>query len=81
MVGAGRIAVVLKGMPNAIVVELHMSIRRDTFLGTFDPIIQETMTKVYEDAGIIINRDYKGFRKVALLNATAASKSAHGKHT
>jgi glutathione reductase (NADPH) len=53
----------------------------DTFLGTSDPMIQETMTKAYEDAGIIMNRGYKGFRKVARLDATPASKSAYGKHT
>lgn len=58
VVGAGYIAVELAGVLNAIGVEVHMFIRGDTFLRTFDPMIQETMTKTYEDAGVIIHKGY-----------------------
>ncbi|KAH7394426.1 glutathione reductase [Pyrenochaeta sp. MPI-SDFR-AT-0127] len=74
VVGAGYIAVELAGVLNAIGVETHMFIRGDTFLRSFDPMIQETMTKSYEDAGVIIHRNHKGFTKVERLDE--ASKQA-----
>lgn len=66
-VGAGYIAVELAGVMNAIGVETHLFIRHETFLRNFDPMIQNTLTKRYEDAGIIIHKNHKGFKKVISL--------------
>ena len=63
-VGAGYIAVELAGVMNAIGVETHMFIRGETFLRNFDPMVQETLTKRYEDAGVVIHKDHKGFKEV-----------------
>lgn len=64
VVGAGYIAVELAGMLNAVGVEVHMFIRGTTFLRTFDPMVQATMTKRYEDVGVIIHKGYQGFTSV-----------------
>ena len=66
-VGAGYIAVELAGVMNAIGVETHMFIRGNTFLRNFDPMIQDTLTKHYEDAGVIIHKNHKGFKEVVSL--------------
>ena len=66
-VGAGYIAVELAGVMNAIGVETHLFIRGETFLRTFDPMIQETLTQRYEDAGVIIHKNHKGFKEVVRL--------------
>ena len=63
-VGAGYIAVELAGIMNAIGVETHLFIRGETFLRTFDPMVQETLTQRYEDAGVIIHKNHKGFKEV-----------------
>ncbi len=63
-VGAGYIAVELAGVMNAIGVETHMFIRGDTFLRNFDIMVQQTLTKRYEDAGVIIHKNHKGFKEV-----------------
>lgn len=54
-------------MLNAVGVEVHMFIRGDVFLRSFDPMVQETMTKRYEDVGIKIHRGYKGFASESIL--------------
>jgi glutathione reductase (NADPH) len=68
VVGAGYIAVEIAGMLNAVGVEVHMFIRGQTFLRSFDPMIQETMTKRYEDAGVKIHKGYKGFEKIERIS-------------
>lgn len=69
VVGAGYIAVEMAGMLNAMGgVEVHMFIRGDKFLRKFDPMISETMTRTYEEAGIVIHRGYKGFARVEMLS-------------
>lgn len=68
IVGAGYIAVEMAGMLNAIGVEVHMFIRGETFLRTFDPMIQDTMTGRYESVGIKVHRGYKGFEKVERIS-------------
>lgn len=70
-VGAGYIAVELAGVMNAIGVETHLFIRGNTFLRKFDPMIQETMTKHYEEAGIIVHRNHPGIKEVIQLQAGA----------
>lgn len=67
-VGAGYIAVELAGMMNAIGVETHMFIRGNNFLRSFDPMVQETLTKRYEDAGVKIHKNHKGFDEVVKLD-------------
>ena len=66
-VGAGYIAVELAGVMNAVGVETHLFIRGETFLRTFDPMVQETLTQRYEDAGVIIHKNHKGFKEVVRL--------------
>lgn len=66
IVGAGYIAVEMAGMLNAIGVEVHMFIRGETFLRTFDPMVQDVMTKRYEAVGVKIHRGSKGFRSESL---------------
>ena len=66
-VGAGYIAVELAGVMNAIGVEVHMYIRGSTFLRNFDPMVQETLTKRYEDAGVIMHKNHPGLKEVELV--------------
>lgn len=66
--GAGYIAVELAGVMNAIGVECHLFIRGNEFLRKFDPMIQETMTKHYEDIGIKVYRNHCGIKEVIQLN-------------
>ncbi len=66
-VGAGYIAVELAGVMNAIGVETHMFIRGETFLRNFDPMVQDTLTKRYEDAGVIIHKNQKQLKEVVCL--------------
>ena len=73
-VGAGYIAVELAGVMNAIGVETHLFIRGETFLRTFDPMVQETLTQRYQDAGVIIHKNHKGFKEVVRLRE---GKGAH----
>ncbi|KAK1761215.1 hypothetical protein QBC47DRAFT_23819 [Echria macrotheca] len=56
LVGAGYIAVEFAGMFNALGVETHLYIRYDTFLRSFDPMIQETVTKEYERLGVHVHK-------------------------
>ena len=56
VVGAGYIAVEMSGMFNALGTETHMFIRQDSFLRTFDPMVQEGIVKEYERLGIHIHR-------------------------
>lgn len=60
LVGAGYIAVELAGIFQALSSETHLMIRGDTFLRTFDPMIQEVATKHYEEGmGMNIHRGSK----------------------
>ena len=71
-VGAGYIAVELAGMMNALGVETHMFIRGDTFLRKFDPMIQDTLTQRYEDAGVIIHKNHPGIKEVVQVQAASS---------
>ena len=66
-VGAGYIAVELAGVMAAIGVEVHMFIRGETFLRSFDPMVQDVLTKRYEDTGIKIHKKSKNFKEVIQL--------------
>ncbi len=57
LVGAGYIAVEFAGMFNALGVETHLFIRHKTFLRTFDPLIQDTITAHYEKIGVRLHRE------------------------
>jgi glutathione reductase (NADPH) len=78
IVGAGYIAVELAGIFNALGTEVHMFIRGETFLRKFDPMIQATLTKRYEDVGVIIHKNFKGIEKVERLDTP--EPAAEGKH-
>lgn len=77
IVGAGYIAVEMAGMLNAIGVEIHLFIRHQTFLRNFDPMIQQTMTKAYEDAGVRVHKNFKSFKTVERLDSTSSDGAAH----
>lgn len=55
-VGAGYIAIKLAGVMNTIGVATHMLIPGETFLRNFNPTIQRTLTKRYDDAGVKIHK-------------------------
>ncbi|KAI9688482.1 MAG: Glutathione reductase [Bathelium mastoideum] len=55
IVGAGYIAVEMAGMFHALGTETHLFIRQDTFLRTFDPMVQEKVLAEYKRQGIIIH--------------------------
>jgi glutathione reductase (NADPH) len=56
VVGAGYIAVEMAGMFHALGTETHIFIRYDTFLRTFDPMIQEKVVAEYERQGIHLHK-------------------------
>jgi glutathione reductase (NADPH) len=72
VVGAGYIAVEMAGMFNALGTETHLYIRQNTFLRTFDPMIQEKMTAEYERLGVHIHKS---------SIQTKVEKDANGKLT
>ena len=78
-VGAGYISVELAGMMNALGVETHMFIRGDKFLRKFDPMIQNTLTKHYEDAGVIIHKNHPGFKEVVQIQAASSESDPSSK--
>lgn len=57
VVGAGYIAIEMAGMFNALGTETHLFIRHDTFLRTFDPMIQEKIVAEYEKQGLHIHKN------------------------
>jgi len=67
-VGAGYISVELAGVMAALGVETHMFIRGETFLRKFDPMVQDILTKHYEEMGVHIHKKHPGIKKVELLN-------------
>ncbi|KAK7430630.1 Glutathione reductase [Neonectria magnoliae] len=56
IVGAGYIAVEFAGMFNALGTETHLFIRHDTFLRSFDPMIQESVTNEYGRLGVNLHK-------------------------
>lgn len=56
VVGGGYIAVEMTGMLNALGTETHLFIRHDSFLRTFDPMVQEKIMAEYERQGVIIHK-------------------------
>ena len=56
VVGAGYIAIEMAGMFHALGTETHLFIRHDTFLRTFDPMIQEKITAEYERQGVHLHK-------------------------
>jgi glutathione reductase (NADPH) len=78
-VGAGYIAVELAGMMNTLGVETHMFLRHSTFLRKFDPMIQDTLTKRYEDAGVIIHKNHPGIKEVVQPEAAASESDPSSK--
>ncbi|KAI9731759.1 MAG: Glutathione reductase [Cirrosporium novae-zelandiae] len=59
VVGAGYIAVEMAGMFHALGTETHLFIRHDKVLRSFDPLIQDQITSVYEKRGIVIHKQSK----------------------
>lgn len=56
VIGAGYIAVEMAGMFHALGTETHLFIRHDTFLRTFDPMVQEKVTAEYERQGVHLHK-------------------------
>lgn len=59
VVGAGYIAVELAGVLHTLGSEVHMFIRGETILRTFDVSIQETLTSWMEKTGIVFHRGHQ----------------------
>ncbi|KAK5115001.1 GTP-binding protein gtr1 [Meristemomyces frigidus] len=76
VVGAGYIAVEMAGMFQALGTETHLFIRHDTFLRTFDPMVQEKVTAEYERQGIVI---HKGSSQSKLEDIGNGQKRLHYK--
>lgn len=57
LIGAGYIAVEFAGMFNALGTETHLFIRGDTFLRSFDPMVQEAVTNEYERQGVHLHKN------------------------
>ncbi|SPO03927.1 probable glutathione reductase (NADPH) [Cephalotrichum gorgonifer] len=57
LVGAGYIAVEFAGMFHTLGTETHLFIRHKTFLRSFDPMIQETVTKEYQRIGVNLHQE------------------------
>lgn len=70
IIGAGYIAVEFAGMFNALGTETHLFIRGKTFLRSFDPMIQETVTNEYDRLGVHVHRESQ---------ASKIEKDANGK--
>jgi glutathione reductase (NADPH) len=67
IVGAGYIAIEFAGIFNALGSETHLFIRQDSFLRTFDTMLQDVLMKEYESVGIKIHKQAKSFGKVEKL--------------
>ncbi|KAG4254706.1 glutathione reductase, partial [Fusarium proliferatum] len=72
IIGAGYIAVEFAGMFNALGTETHLFIRHETFLRSFDPMIQEAVTKEYERLGVNLHKSSQ---------ASKIEKDSNGKLT
>ena len=55
--GAGYIGVEMSGMLHALGTETHFFIRGQKLLRTFDPMIQDTITKEYERQGVHLHKE------------------------
>ncbi len=68
IVGAGYIAVELAGVLNSLGSEVHLVIRKENALRTFDDIIIEGLDEEMTKAGILIHRYTGGVEKVTIDN-------------
>jgi glutathione reductase (NADPH) len=71
IVGAGYIAVEFAGIFHALGSETNLFIRQESFLRTFDPMVQEVLVKEYEGNGVKLHRNSKPFSKVEKLDSGA----------
>ncbi|KAF2157580.1 hypothetical protein K461DRAFT_20875 [Myriangium duriaei CBS 260.36] len=70
VIGAGYIAIEMAGMFHALGTETHLFIRHDTFLRTFDPMIQEKVSAEYERQGIFLHKQSSQSKVEDLGNGT-----------
>lgn len=70
IVGAGYIGVEFAGMFNALGTETHLFIRHDTFLRSFDPMVQHAVTDEYERLGVRLHRRANPSRIERAANGT-----------
>jgi glutathione reductase (NADPH) len=68
IVGAGYIAVELAGVLNSLGSEVHLVIRKENALRTFDDIIIQGLDEEMTKAGILIHRYTGGVEKVTVEN-------------
>ena len=71
IVGAGYIAVEFAGIFNALGSEVDLFIRQQSFLRTFDPMVQEVLIKEYEKNGINVHRQSKPCKFIEKLPSGA----------
>ena len=67
IVGAGYIAVEFAGIFNALGSDVDLFIRQNSFLRSFDPMVQEVLCKEYERNGIKIHRESKPLKNIEKL--------------
>ena len=70
VVGAGYIAVEMAGMLHALGTETHLFIRNETFLRTFDPMVQEKVVAEYERQGVHLHKNSSQSKVEDLGNGT-----------
>ncbi|KAF2665407.1 hypothetical protein BT63DRAFT_391602 [Microthyrium microscopicum] len=79
IVGAGYIAIEFAGMFNALGTETHLFIRHDTFLRSFDPMLQEKLKAEYERQGIHIHTQSSATKVEDIGNGTKRFHYKDGK--
>lgn len=64
IVGTGYIGVELAGVFNALGTETHIFLRGKKLLRAFDPMIQDTITEIYEKHHIKLHKDVSNVEKI-----------------
>jgi glutathione reductase (NADPH) len=76
-VGAGYIAVELAGILNALGSDVHLAIRHQMFLRTFDSILRETLFEEMKTAGVHLVTDVVA-KQVELVNSKKTVHFSNG---
>jgi len=76
-VGAGYIAVELAGILNALGSEVHLAIRHQMFLRTFDSILRETLFEEMKTAGVHLVTNVEA-KQVELVNSKKTVHFSNG---
>jgi glutathione reductase (NADPH) len=80
VVGAGYIAVELAGVLNALGSQVHLVVRKEKALRSFDPDLSDTLDAEMQKAGITIHRNTNGVAKVELDDTNKNKKNVYLKN-